>query len=537
MRWYIGRVEFEKLCVLFFKFYIEGIACSTSPDAKGSYQVYNSFFGPLVSTSDDPVTISQGASKLSNTLRSYGLNIYDKSKGYIFEPNQDNVLEYTEEDYAERDEQGSERDEYEIEKKLLESSAMSRSVSFVDRYSRQYAGYHSLANDSKIKMPPLVTSYTDYLTLRAIGATPYNRALSLVAELDILHTTDEITDSEGVWNICSEMIRKESDSKETKKRDALKSGLWKYACYQSEDKPLEKIRKLLLENSNCNYNPADDVDIAEERPLSSDPRFRTMLVRAGSLLVKIYGVYSEIYDRFIANNRDRTWGPNEALKIDESYKAGVGLDHYKSMFDEGKKLVKSSIEETIPVLQMLNESIQEEIDYCDALIAAKDGEIRVVSNFVLVEVSPEEEFTANIEDPKAPRVVGTRVSLRERLAGDYHYYLFESDKFTTLQGICFAVLTNNTAISHLSMLYCSTKLMQYETQTTSANGICVLGKQVEKELGEIADSKPFSMNKSGRLLYAHRQNPIEIGGEGIVVEPAPEERNTQSLLCQILKVL
>ena len=200
----LGLTEFEKLCVLFFKMLIEKrIFQEQESYEDGCYSICYSLYGPRVSTSAVSYKVGSYSALITKFCSSKEneriVNIYN-GKYVINTVSCDPKL-----------------------KKIASAFAF------------QYSEIWRVFQNEKGMRTPWVRSYTEYLTLRAIGNNRKNQYLSLCAEL------------RQVTLLLEEYFNLELSADNEKKLrlilSGIDSGLWKYWCYSNNalDKTTEEI--------------------------------------------------------------------------------------------------------------------------------------------------------------------------------------------------------------------------------------------------------------------------------------------------------
>jgi hypothetical protein len=135
----------------------------------------------------------------------------------------------------------------------------------------------------------LIRNTNDYLTLRAIGQANKYRAQALVAEIEIIRerVKGELKSLEDYYNLVYRVPDRQG-SKEMRYPvlKALAEGMWKYACFSSNEDLVLKIHdRLTGEKKNTLYSTFMDYNSANEDGESE--RYKDVMESAGDLLVRL----------------------------------------------------------------------------------------------------------------------------------------------------------------------------------------------------------------------------------------------------------
>ena len=209
------RVEFEKLCVLFFR----RISKLLTPIVKkrkygfDEYGVCYSIHGPRVSSGNLEYAVEKKSSLESKLLRKYMREVgWTDSHGNYYK----DMYEIKHHGYI-----AIEEDDWEIE-------ATSFAIDYVDLHNAFHLNRSALVGAH-------IYRFNELLTLLSIGYNKRNQLLSLLAEL---HLFSEL--NIGEEENLNKVLEKISKSAAV---DGLTSGMWKYVCYSRREHPLKTIFK------------------------------------------------------------------------------------------------------------------------------------------------------------------------------------------------------------------------------------------------------------------------------------------------------
>lgn len=206
----LDRIEFEKLCVLFFRtmtnlrLFVESVKYE-----ENAYGIGYSLYGPRISTGQLPYAVDSNSVIITDFSENELLK--EKNKKY----------------YISRDIQ--------IEDGDLEDACQL----FASDYSKleKIFAENPYKGTGENPWNQYVHTYNQYLTLLAIGLNPKNHLLSLCAELylfrgireDILYKDKEVLPVKSYQRVLS----------------GIDSGLWKYRCFRNEAMKLtnDKIKE------------------------------------------------------------------------------------------------------------------------------------------------------------------------------------------------------------------------------------------------------------------------------------------------------
>jgi len=248
----LGKIEFEKLCVMFFSTAVKEkiLGISRKTDMDDEYSICYSKFGPRVSTSKRKYEARESSS-LASKLLSISYIDRDKVKigtskadvtidNSVDTVHSDNLLQVVEEYEV--------NDKYKIKNTLKDEEITDKywanvSNRFVRRFSRIYK--HLFDNktgeiifDEVRNM--FLYSYPELLTLMAIGLNKKEQLLSLLAEVHLFNEKKLVGDIEYILIKHHEIL------------DGLLSGMWKYMCFSQQFKeetkrfkPMHPVEKLI----------------------------------------------------------------------------------------------------------------------------------------------------------------------------------------------------------------------------------------------------------------------------------------------------
>lgn len=249
---YLGKIEFEKLCVLFFRHLARNniISIQATNGCSDAYSICYSKFGPRVSSTQPIYCVEEEATLANKLIKLKRLKLEDKDKPV-----------------------------YEIEHyDTIENELW---IKVADNFFGKAAlNYNELFNSNRFKdnRNMYVKTYNDYLILLAIGINKKDQLLSLLAELYLFEQAKTNGSLNGALKECGKIM------------DGLVSGMWKYMCYSSKVYPLDSIKTSLNNNQDV---IARSLAFQIEDTLLSNPTIDTnkhihvLLDNAGKLIYTV----------------------------------------------------------------------------------------------------------------------------------------------------------------------------------------------------------------------------------------------------------
>ena len=200
----LGKTEFEKLCVLFFRMaQNRGIFAQQEKYEDGCYSICYSLYGPRVSASNVSYKINSNSALITDFC-----NPIENRKALI-------ILQYG---------------KYIIQPINTVIKIKNYTSAFAYQYSSLQKVFKSIREDQIEKKSDTsiwnqhIHTYVQYLTLRAIGNSKKNQFLSLCAELF------------QIISLPNDFFAFHKKNKEMADRilSGVNSGIWKYWCYQND---------------------------------------------------------------------------------------------------------------------------------------------------------------------------------------------------------------------------------------------------------------------------------------------------------------
>lgn len=335
----LDKIEFEKLCVLFFKNagYRNGLFSVRKSFDDDCFSICYSKFGPRVSSCNKKYKVAS-KSALATILEDRGEIYLSNGKYMISTANAPNDKKWT---------------------------------IIAENFAITYFHLFQCFKSDTVKNQ-YVHTYNDFLTLLAIGSDRKNQMFSLMAELYLM-TRIEMDNS--LSEILNQMDRYSSPKRESDKpqyqgiMDGIGSGLWKYNCFCKED----LVDLIFIEAGKIN----SDIRFIKEDYLAGmgendeNPLFLKLLDECGYLLYEI---------AYLFNYAQKRYSNAEMNKV---FKKSA---FFNSKFQRMRHAIKSkckdcSEEELINDLCVLKKRAVALINKCDLYIdEAAFSDIKIHSN-------------------------------------------------------------------------------------------------------------------------------------------------------------
>ena len=195
----LNKTEFEKICVLFFKKAIKSGQFKSQVEYEDDcYSICYSLYGPRVSTSNKLYKVSQDSSLISDFLHKKIVRKQKQGDRWYYYIPTDCKLNEHKRDYF--------------------CAATALLFSYLENVFRDYP-YKPGTNPWNA----YVSTYTQYLTLAAIGENYKDQILALCAEV---YLVKDITE-----DIFSSVKATSSENEFSYILSGIRSGLWKYDCF------------------------------------------------------------------------------------------------------------------------------------------------------------------------------------------------------------------------------------------------------------------------------------------------------------------
>ncbi len=348
----LGKIEFEKLCVLFFS---QGIFQKyfdqQTEYEEDCYSVCYSLYGPRMSDGDKAYKVDSDSALITDFLEDEVVkkenNTYVISPVYI-DDKRDNVdLKNFSQTFALQ---------YSKLRKLFDA------VKEKEEENRKQGITQTLWNQ-------YVHTYSQYLTLRSIGNSKKNQFLSLCAELyQILLIDDSYLE-----------FYSDNKKKFSKIVSGINSGLWKYFCYKND--ALNKTNRDIFDKDQnvAAIIASSNIPVREDR----NPALEKVIDQAGELLF-----YTAFFIQNVVSNMNKINYFNYSNNFDsdlgeETSKSSktVFSHYYYKMFEDKRRDVESKIKQicatetiTADLTKILNEiksRCQIILDYCELYLSSE----------------------------------------------------------------------------------------------------------------------------------------------------------------------
>lgn len=348
----LDKIEFEKLCVLFFKktAYKNRLFSVSKSFDDDCFSICYSKFGPRVSNCNKKYKVGSH-SALATWFEDYGkINL---SKGGKYLINQDRVP--TNETWR----------------------------IIADNFAFNYHILYQYFENSSVRNR-LVHTYNDFLTLLAIGSDRKNQMFSLMAELYLL---TRIETDNSLVDILYEMhhyATKEQVLGRTQYQgimDGIGSGIWKYSCFCQEDLMDSLFTKARKVKSDVRLIKEDYLTETGEN--DENPIFLELIDECGRLLYEIVYLFNYAQKRYPSEQMDQ--------EMNRIFKKGA---FYNTQFESMRHAIKCRCkdcteEELVHDLSALKKRALALINKCDLCI--EDAAINTINvhNNIWVLFSPE----------------------------------------------------------------------------------------------------------------------------------------------------
>ncbi len=346
----LGKIELEKLCVLFFKntAYKNRLFLTSKTFDDDCFSICYSKFGPRVSDNSKKYRVNS-RSALASALEEE--NIFLKGEKYHIE-----------------------QAEIPIDQKWK---------IIAENFALSYVHLRQCFEEEKIQYK-FIRSYSDFLTLLAIGPDKKNQMFSLMAELYLLTRIDM---DASLQEILREMDKARED-KYLGIMDGINSGMWKYACFCEKDMIDEIFSKASNTQSDIRYIKEEYLTSVGEN--DENPIYAEMIEQCGRLLYEIAYLFNYAQKKY--TNEER----NKVLR-----KAAF----YNKQFDSMRHAIKSicetaSEEEIIKDLKELKKRAQALINECDLCIEEAAFKAIRVYNDIFVIYHPDNVLSRNGKEIK-----------------------------------------------------------------------------------------------------------------------------------------
>lgn len=363
----LGKIEFEKLCVLFFT---QGIFQKyfdqQTEYEEDCYSVCYSLYGPRMSDGDKAYKVDSDSALITDFLEDEVVkkenNTYAISPVYFDDDNdKDNIdLKNFSQTFALQ---------YSKLRKLFDV------VKEKEAENRKQGNTQTLWNQ-------YVHTYSQYLTLRSIGNSKKNQFLSLCAELYQILLIDDSYLEFGTDN----------KRKFNKIVSGINSGLWKYYCYKNDALNITNRNIFDKDQNVAAIIASSNIPVREDR----NPALEKVMDEAGELLF-----YTAFFIQNVALNMNKTKYFNDSNNFvsdlgDETSGSSktVFSHYYYKMFDDKRRDVESEIKQicdtetiTVDLIKILNEiksRCQIILDYCELYLSSETSKYDNFKKIIIV---------------------------------------------------------------------------------------------------------------------------------------------------------
>ena len=328
---YIDRIEFEKLCVLFFRSCQSNkILAEVSPNNTEDdyYNICYTRFGPRVSQAKN---------------KKYGVELDTAFANFLYEKGgidtvreRDPKTKKIVQKYNAPTELSGKMASFSREEQIME-------IVFSEDMAKYSALYPTYAEIERIKKEThnsvflYARTFNEFLTLLSIGDSNKERALSLIAEIYLI-SRGEIQ-NESMEKLLNKVIYNTLDG--------LDSGLWKYWCYSKE----ELLYLLFIELSRIDGNNTDVLKGANDyitRKTDRSDELAAFITECGEFLYKVAYTYYYLAKKYvprisddIPNKRYFYWNKLKELR------QGIKNRISNTSLEEDKKLLQNIQKEAL----------------------------------------------------------------------------------------------------------------------------------------------------------------------------------------------
>lgn len=361
----LGRIEFEKLCVLYFTAALKQHLFSEQMTYEDHcYSVCYSLYGPRMSSGSKAYSISSDSALITDfTERRKYVSMQTEGKYQVTRDiNIDNKkLSIFAEIHAEK---------YSKLKAVFDDVAeQENELKKQDQYKQTLWNQY-------------VHTYSQFLTLLAIGEVKKNQFLSLCAELQLVTNMDEtffdFNDSEKFW--FSQII------------SGINSGIWKYFCYK-EDALLKTINQIEVKDEEVYRALMIDLD---EEDKYDNQGLLDMINRAGNILYRVaffiqnlavkfnkidYFHHASLLESDYTNDR-------KEFNIDNVFSKNAYFGEFSDIRDKIDKRFENmgqvNMQNLKQEFEYLKSECQQILDYCNLYLETNNQEYNTVGRIIFV---------------------------------------------------------------------------------------------------------------------------------------------------------
>lgn len=345
----LGKIEFEKLCVLFFNQGIrQKIFDQQTEYDEDCYSICYSLYGPRVSDSDKVYRVASDSALITDFLENE--LIRKQNNTYCINPLFVRASNYDLERFA-----VTFALQYSMVRKLF------------DQVKQQEKEERATGNN-KTLWNQYVHTYSQYLTLCAVGNSRKNQFLSLCAELF------QVTLIDDTFFDFSATNRKRIN----KIISGINSGLWKYFCYKND--ALNKTNFEIYKKSEtvAAVIGSSMAPVREDR----NPALDMMIDEAGGLLFNVAFFINNVVQKLnkMSYFSDYTCMESELAEDTSDYSKNIFSVYYYKLFVDERHSIEENVKELYASAQYISEyktilaSFRQRcrfiLDYCELFLTS-----------------------------------------------------------------------------------------------------------------------------------------------------------------------
>ncbi len=476
------KIEFEKLCVLYFKSQLKsGLFAEQSTFEEGCYCIAYSYYGPRLSNAETLYSTSKNSVFVTDLVENEILKINENGKYYITvnkEIKDDLFLNQACQSFA--------LNYVKLKRVFLEHP-----------YVPRKEGFH----DTKEHWNQYVHTYNQFLTLLAIGNNIRDQILSLCAEIVMVTKIDPEMFLTDINNLNLIDYRRSLSG--------INSGLWKYWSYKGNAllNTLEKMNKYDSNSCSTAISVLSSTNCSDEVKSFLDD-CGTFLYRAAYVINSLLILTKRFsYFRIDSKDSDYYGGSREIGESrDEKTLFDVGPYYYSEMKTIRKSLCKDiednylSLDKQIVVSQYisrLNILAHNTLDKCDLYLETKIPTSRYVEDFLIIQ-SPSSCLPLKYKNLKPCNLSGI-----SELTSTVVFSIFNSDEIDTILEEVIEATVDVNDCTYL-LIHQKNNNFGYTQILDSAKGTCIQ-KDIKKLL-EYINKVPAN----GKSLHVYQKNDTNL---------------------------
>lgn len=370
----LGKIEFEKLCVLFFNQAINlRLFDQQTYYEDDCYSVCYSLYGPRISDGNTIYKVNSNSTLINDFLDDR--IVREKADSYIINPI---FLDNATDNASLKNFANVFALQYARLKKLFDTIKKEH-----DATNKEALVEHNNSPKTITPWNQFVHTYNQYLTLRAIGNSKKNQFLSLCAELyQILLLDDYFFEFNAI-----------NKYKFSRIVSGINSGLWKYFCYKNNalDKTNYKIMQKDV-NTGISLEYAN-IFVREDQ----NPALEKMMDEAGKILFSCAFLIQNLIQTL--NKLDYLKDTNNSeSEIDGAFSENEKMifsPYYYKMFSEEKHFFEEQLQNlkksredvisfSISTLNNLKDKSRIILDYCDLFLVSATPAYTYNTKFIVL---------------------------------------------------------------------------------------------------------------------------------------------------------